>query len=237
MLRMRTLAPLLIAPLLAVTACSSDSSVDPGPYIDAVEEDLASSDGLTIDDEDNRCVAEAIVDAADPDRLDEAGVSPEDLAEAESFDDVDVEFDDEELRESLTASLGDCSLGDALTEVFVAEFPFELSDDDLGCISGSLDEGEELRAGLADSLIDGSDEGIQTAFSASLVDCPAVTGEILAQAIGQAGVTVSDEAKTCITGEMEARGEAAVEQLIAGGAAAQGLGEEIGEACLSELTG
>lgn len=48
---------------------------------------------------------------------------------------------------------------------------------------------------------------------------------------------VSDEARVCITDEMEARGRQGVDHLIEGGAPAQALGQEIGEACLEGLDG
>lgn len=238
MRNVQSLALIIVAPLLAVAACSSDSSVDAGPYVDAVREDIGSEEsGFALEGEASQCVAEAIVDAADPDRLDEAGVTPEDFAEAESFDDVDAEFDDEELRSSLSASLDDCELGATLTDVFVSEFPYELSDDELGCVADSLDENDELSTGLADSLVDGSDQGIQGAFAVALADCPSVTGNLLAEVLAQSGVPVDDAARACLTDEMERRGAEGVEQLIAGGAEAQGLGEEIGLACLSDIPG
>lgn len=229
---------LLAAPLLVFAACSSDSSVDAAPYVDAVEEDISSDDsGFSLDGDGARCVAEALVGAADADRLDEAGVTPEDFAAAESFDDVDAEFDADQLRDDLDEALGSCELGAPLTDVFVAEFPFELTDEDRGCVATSLDGGDALSDGLARSLVDGDDAGIQDAFASALADCPSVTGELIAESISAAGVPVSEDARDCITGEMEARGEAAVEQLVAGGAEAQGLGEEIGQACLADLIG
>ncbi len=237
MRRARSLAALAV-PLFAVAACSSDSSVDAAPYVEAVQADLEADDsGLSLDGDSARCVAEALVDAADADRLDEADVTPEDFAAAESFGDVDADLDDEQLRDDLDGSLGACQLGAPLTEVFVAEFPFELTDDDMGCVVSSLDDGDELSIGLARSLVDGDDAGIQEAFSTSLVDCPSVTGNLLAASISAAGVPVSDEAKSCITAQMEAKGEAAVDQLVTGGADAQELGQDIGQACLSELGG
>lgn len=235
----RSLALLLVAPLLAVAACSSDSSVDAAPYVDAVREDVESNEsgGFSLDGDAAQCVAESLVEAADADKLDEAGVTPEDFAAADSFDDVDAEFDDDELRSSLTNSLSDCELGASLTDVFVSEFPFELADEEKACVADSLDEGDELSPGLADSLVDGDDAGIQDAFSTALVDCPQVTGSLLSEVLTQSGVPVSDEARACITDEMEQRGEEGVEQLIGGGAEAQGLGEEIGVACLSDISG
>ncbi len=233
----RSLAVLVVS-LLAFAACSSDSSVDAAPYVEAVRADLvADENGFVLEGDNAECVAEALVDAADAERLDEAGVTPEDFAAAESFDDVDAEFDTEQLRSDLSDSLGSCELGAPLTDVFVSEFPFELSDEDTDCVISSLDDGDELSAGLADSLVGGDDAGIQTSFSTALADCPSVTGNLLAETIAAAGVPVSDEARVCITDEMEARGREGVDQLIEGGAAAQALGQEIGEACLAGLDG
>lgn len=229
---------LLIVSLLAVAACSSDSSVDATPYVDAVRADLETDEsGFVLEGGSAECVASALVDAAGAERLDEAGVSPEDFASAESFDDVDVDLDPEQLRADLSESLGACALGAPLTDVFVSEFPYELSDEDTTCVVRSLDEGDELSAGLADSLVDGDDAGIQTSFSTALTDCPSVTGNLLAETISAAGVPVSDEARVCITDEMEARGRQGVDHLIEGGAPAQALGQEIGEACLEGLDG
>ncbi|WP_436793166.1 hypothetical protein [Actinospongicola halichondriae] len=229
---------LALAPLVVFAACSSESSVDAAPYVEAVQADLEADDGgFALEGESAACVAEALVDAADADRLDEAGVTPDDFAEAESFDDVDADFDEDELRDDLENSLASCSLGAPLTEVFVADFPFELSQDDTGCVVDSLDDGATLSAGLASALVDGDDSGIQDAFSTALADCPSVTGNLLAESISAAGVPVSDEARDCLTAEMGERGAEGVEQLIAGGAVAQTLGEEIGLACLSDLDG
>lgn len=226
----------LIAAALLLAACGSDGDVDPEPYVDAVKADIASSDGpddLGLDDEAAQCVAEALVGAADVERLDEADISPEDFAAAESFEALELDADEDELRSDLTSGLSSCPLGGPLTDVFVSEFPFELTDENRDCVVGFLEDSEELDEGIAATLVNGDDAGLQDALVLALADCPSVTGDLLAETITQAGVPVDDTARQCLTDEMGARGEEAVRQLIEGGQAANDLGVQLGEACLA----
>lgn len=232
---------LLLAPIVVfASACGSDGT-DPQPYIEALRADLQAEDddGPPLPQGLAGCVAEAIVESADADRLDDAGITPEQLAEAESFQDLDgLDVEESELRTSLEASLGDCPLGEPIAEVFAAELPFELPADGQQCVADALDEGDELPAGLAATFVSGEDTGIDDAFAAALADCPAATAELIANAIeDSAGVEVGQDARDCLADEMQARGEDGVRGLLSGGEGAQQLSLELGEACLADLGG
>jgi len=226
--------------LLAAAACGSDD-VDPQPWIDAVAEDIRTPDeegDIVPDDEQAECMAEAIVGAADAERLEDADITPEEMAEAESFDGLDdLDAEPDQLREDLAEGLADCDLAPAVTEVFVAELPFELSEQQTSCVTGSLEEGDRLAQSLAASQVDDSDDDIQDLFSGALVDCPDVTADLLAESIAGAGVAVDDAARQCLADEMQSRGQDGVDQLLAGGAEANQLGVELAQACLAGAAG
>ncbi len=219
--------------VVLTAACTSDDGVDRQAYVDAVQADLlAPGDGdeLPLEEEVAGCVAGAIVDAADPGRLDEADIAPEDFAAAEDFADVDIDADPAQLRADLAAALQDCSLGRPLTDVMVAEFPFELTEDDERCIAEALDGSSELAEGVAGVLVDDQEDALTEALTVGLAACPSAVGDLLAESITEAGFPVDDEARACLTDEIEARGREAIDQIL--GPDADELGVELAEGCL-----
>lgn len=224
--------PLVALAVLGIVAACTDDSVDREAYVAAVQVDLTSSaeGDLPLDDDVAGCVAAAIVDAADPVRLDEADIAPEEFAAAESFDDVAIDADADQLREDLASSLEDCSLGEPLTDVMVAEFPFELTDDDRTCIASALDGSPELAEGVADVLVDDDETALTEALTVGLAECPTAVADLLAESITEAGFDVDDDARACIADEIERRGREAIDQIL--GPEATALGAELAEACL-----
>lgn len=222
----------LVACLLLVGACS-DEGPDRAAYVEAVRTDLLSSDEveeLPLDDDEATCVAEAVVDAAGVERLDDAGVTPQDFAAAE-FEELDVGADPDQLRDDLAGSLEECSLGAPLIAVMVAEFPFELDDADEACIADALDDSPELATGVAAVLVDGDERALTGALTTGLAACPSVVGDLLADRITGAGFTVDDAARACINAQIAERGPEAIEQIL--GPEATRLGAEIADVCLA----
>lgn len=223
----------LVAALALLAACGSDDDVDPAPYIQAqVDELLEGEDGPPLQQDAAECLATAVVEGVGADTLDEAEVTPEEFAEAESLDDLELGVDEDALRRDLADRFGGCEIGGTLVEVFAGELPFELDDEGSACVADALDQSEALAEGLAASFVDDDSSGIQTAFLGSLADCPAIISDLISDSIESAGVTVDAEARQCIADEVEARGEQGIAELLEGGAAAQQLGVELAEACL-----
>lgn len=223
----------LVAALALLAACGSDDDVDPAPYIQAqVDELLEGEDGPPLQQDSAECLAEAVVEGVGADTLDDADVTPEAFAEAESLDDLSIDVDEDALRSDLTERFGDCELGGTLAELFAGELPFELDEEGSTCVADALDDGTALAEGLAASFVDGDDSGFEGAFLSALADCPAIISDLISDSIESAGVTVDAEARQCIADEVDARGEQGISDLLDGGAAAQQLGVELAEACL-----
>ena len=237
MRRTRFLAPIVVLSLAAASCGGSDDGPNRQAFIDALMEDPAEGSlASDLDDETRECVTSALVDAIGLDRLEGAEVTPEDFVAADSFADLGIEEDDE-LRADLAAELEPCDLGAPLADVMVADFPVAPSDEDRACVAASLNESEVFRLGLADMFIAESDAVLQEAFVPTLAACPALMGNLFADLMEDAGIPLDDAGRQCLTDELAARGDAAVEQILAGGAPAEQLGAEILPICLPDLAG
>jgi hypothetical protein len=141
----RAVASAALLTVLAVlgAACGdSDDSASGGSdqrqdYVDALAASAEESgDGLSA--EERSCVAESFVDGYGPEQLDEAGVSPDDLREADGPGELALDFSDEQ-KDAFYGQLTDCM--DVRTLM-------------LDALSEDADAAEQVRACLDDNLDD-----------------------------------------------------------------------------------
>lgn len=182
-------------------------------YVEAMATSMSGEQGATFDQEQATCMATAIVDLVGVEALNEAGVTPDDLANAESLAALDVEPPDG-AAEDLGAAFDDCGIGEPLASTMVAgataEAGDQLSEEVATCIEDNMDA-RRLTDALARSFLDATDDDFQTAMGDAFAACPgALKALILAQAPGE----VTPEAEACIDSVIEENREM-VEQAVA----------------------
>lgn len=122
--------------LLAATgaACSDDDGgADSQAYVDALAAELQDEES-GLDEEQANCVAEASIDALGADNLEEAGITPEDVADADGPQDLDLDVSEEQARGAAQAFV-DCDI--PFGEAFVGE---DGPEEGIACIDDNLDE-------------------------------------------------------------------------------------------------
>ncbi len=212
----RILGILVLAVLLGACGGSDDSgssSQSDGTadddYVEAVTESLGEgSSPLT--DEQLTCMAKGAIDAmGGADALREAGVSPQDFVDAESFTSagVDVPAD---AAERYAASMSECGVIPAMESGVLnglaEDLGAEIPPDGKACLSEHVDD-ERLgntMAGLIFSVNEdgalASDAGLETIQAIvidALVACPSVMRAVL---MPDAPPALSPEEETCVTG-------------------------------------
>ena len=138
----RTLAVVLLA--FAAGACGDDGGgADPQPYVDAlVEEFEDSGDGgdAALSDDEAECAAEQTVEALGADELEDAGIEPEDLADADDPSDLDMDVSEAQARGAAEAFV-ECI--DSVAELLAGE---DAPDEAVDCIDDNFDEDEFVDA-------------------------------------------------------------------------------------------
>jgi hypothetical protein len=155
-----------------------------------------------LDEASADCIATAIVDVIGTDRLTEAEITPEQLADADSVAALDIEVPDD-TTSRLADGIADCGVGQAVSDVLVGQFSSEiggeLPEDAAGCIEDAVDEQSAAQA-LAATFVDGTDDSIQSLMVSAVGECPEVmTAVVIAEAPGP----VSPEDAACIQGVIE----------------------------------
>jgi hypothetical protein len=222
-----------VAGLVLLGACGGDGDEessggdggdsDADSYIEAKAADLRDAeDGLGLEEPGATCYASVIVEVFGRDRLVDAGITPEELAD-ESLTDLDVDLPDSAAAD-LSAGLEECDLLEQLEadtiDTFVADFRQDLPPDGPDCLLESLND--EAFADAAAATFLGDQVALQETIFTAMRDCPAVpTAMLLAEqpdlsAQGQACVAAYVEANTAhvvdsVTADDTARNELAVE--------------------------
>ncbi len=141
----------------------SGSSGDDGlrdEYVAAIAESMQADDA-PFDDEQATCLAEGMVDAMGVDTIQDAGVTPEDIA----TDDTDSQFEAvaKDLSEDQAVEIvdvifgGECfSFGEMLASQMGSDGP-EISDEQATCIGDAFAKNEAFKAAFVDTLLTGED--------------------------------------------------------------------------------
>lgn len=167
-----TLAILLLLGAAAV-GCSDDggSDADAQPYVDALVSSLQDSDGPGPTDEQAECIAERAIDAIGVDTLEDAGVTPEEVAESDGPEDF-VELSEDQARD-VAESFVSCEFD------FAAAFAGEdASQEAIDCIDENLDEDDLVDAFALQfqGREDEADAALGTVFGAVQAECASLFG-------------------------------------------------------------
>jgi hypothetical protein len=245
---------IVTASLLLLVACGGDGDEDSGDdgettttedqaaagdeYVDALAETMTEGqDEISLDDETAECVATATIDMVGADALEEAGISPEDLAEAESFADVDVELPADAVTQLGTA-IGECEVAEPmrpiLIEGFVSGSGADLPAEATTCLEENIDD-EGVGNALATAFVEGSGEGFETALADAVAACPSVPTAIL---LAQEGFNDTPEAQACVEGFVQANPDLAKAAFVQNDSAAQEqMGAQIAGVCPQAFSG
>jgi hypothetical protein len=167
-------AVLIVLPLAApgAVACGDDDGADAQPFVDALAEEFQNPEeegDVALEEDDARCVAENTVDIVGADTLEDAEITPEELAASDGPQDFDeLEITEDEAHD-LAAVFGECGLSYA--ELLSGP---DAPPDAVRCIEDALDEEAVIDAVAQEYL--GNEDEANEAFNAVFTDlaeaCP-----------------------------------------------------------------
>jgi hypothetical protein len=233
----RILAAVAAVSVMVLGACGGDddddgaaSSGEGEEYVEAVAASMRD-DEVPMDAERANCAATAIVDVVGVDTLEDAGISPEELGDADNLQSLDVEVPDD-ITDRLGAAFDECgfadTIKDALVNGFTGEFGSDLSAEATACLRDNLDD-EAVTDALAATFVDGSDEHMQEPLLSAVAACPPVATAAL---LAQAPADLSPAAEACLTEFVESNPDLVARSFASGDSAAgQELGVQLAGAC------
>jgi hypothetical protein len=116
----------------AAAGCSGDDGTDAQPYVDALSEELQSDQDFPIEEDQADCIAEASIDALGAGFLEDNDISPEDVADVDGPDELDVELSEDQARGTAAAFVDcDVSFGEAFAGAGASDEAIECVDDNL----------------------------------------------------------------------------------------------------------
>jgi hypothetical protein len=138
----RRLLAALAAGALLLSACGDDDAGNAGSgddeYVEAMAESMQRDDDLPFADEDIDCLADEFVDAlGGAERLEEDGITPEDLRSEDGLDELGLEMGQEE-ADGIAASFGSCDV--SLAELVLSEAGDDVPPEVRDCVEENLDE-------------------------------------------------------------------------------------------------
>lgn len=146
----------ILASGLLLAACGDDGGGGgSNEYSDAIAESIRADEDVPFSEEEIDCLSVEFVDAiGGPDAFEDAGVSPEDVAESNDLSTTDLELGEDE-AEGIAGAFGECDI--SLTEAFLSDFGDEVPDEVRTCIEENIDD--EVFADLFAQAIIAGDEG------------------------------------------------------------------------------
>jgi hypothetical protein len=212
-------------------SATSATSDEGEAYVDAIATSMREDGEVPLDAERADCAATAIVDVVGVDTLRDAGISPEELGDADSLQSLDVEVPDD-VTERLGAAFDECgfagTIKDALVDSFTSEFGSELSAEASACLRDNLSD-EAVTDALAATFVDGSNEHVQEPLLAAVAACPPVATEAL---LAEAPTDLPPAAEACVSEFVESNPDLVARSFGSGDAAAgQELGVQLAGAC------
>ena len=149
----RLLAVLALAALLS-GACGDDggeSGSGDAEYVEALADSMRADEELPFADDDVDCLAEEFLGAlGGAERLEEEGITAEDLRGDDGLDELGLELGEEE-ADGIAASFGNCDV--SLAELVLAEAGEDVPAEVRTCVEENLDE-EVLADFFATVLVD-----------------------------------------------------------------------------------
>lgn len=187
----------LAVPLLLAAACSGDGGEDGAAegqtsttaagdgdaqaYIDAGAASLTADEELRLDQETATCISTAAVGLVGADALARAGVSPQEFAEAETYDVLAVDIPDDAATR-MSDALGSCDAAGAFTSFFADELGMDLPPEARACLDERVDR-QAVHDAMANGFFAPSGEAapanqaafqdtLETALMDAVVACP-----------------------------------------------------------------
>lgn len=190
------------ASMMLLAACGDDdgggTSGGRADYVDAVTTSLREDDETPLGAAQTICMSTAIVDVVGVDTLREAGVSPDELGDADDLTSLDIELPGD-APDRLGAAFGECGLAgpikDLLVDNLTEDFP-ELPPEAATCLADNLDD-RDMTDGLAARLIDDSEDHLEEPVLTAMEACPSVTTAIFL-ATAPAALDLSPPAEACL---------------------------------------
>lgn len=154
----RSLAIITLTGLLAACGGGGDSNKD--AYVEAIAASVQQDDA-PFTEEQATCIASGMVDAIGVDTIEEAGVTPDDIANDDDdsqFEKVTKDISEEQASDIVDVIFGgECfSFGEVLVSQMGDDGP-DLSDDQIECIGDQFAQNEAFKQAFVDSLITGED--------------------------------------------------------------------------------
>jgi hypothetical protein len=217
---MRNLVGVALAGSLLLVACGGDDDSDGGKastvegdgadadaYVQALAETMTDDqEAFTLDDEAATCTATVLVDLVGTDALTAAGISPEDLAAADNFGDLDIEVPDD-ASARLSEGIEGCDITDRMVDLLIEQFATgaggELPPEANTCLDEAIDR-KALRDAVAASFVDGSGEDFRTLMFDAISTCPDVMAAII---LAEAPASVGPEQRDCVRSVIEANSD------------------------------
>lgn len=224
----------------SLSTTDEDEGGESEEYVTAVAASLREDeDGLTLDEGQATCLATGIVDLVGVDALRQAGITPQELADAEDFTHLDVEIPDDG-TERMTDTLVDCELVELLegvmTDSFVEALGTDATPDATACLADGMDD-QAVAEAFAAGFVEGSEEQIAALLGSSVVACPEVASQIL---LSEAPDDLSPEAEACVRDFVAANLELVSEAFASGdgdSTETQRLGVQLATACPEAFAG
>ncbi len=162
------------------TAPTNGSSTDDDPsggadvdaYVEALEESVRTNGGM-ITAEQASCYAPRLIEVLDAERLADAGVTPDELAESDDLEFPDVDLDEDEANEVYDI-YEDCGLD--IRSIFIEGVLLgsDLDDDEIACIESVVTD-DKIRALMVGMIVVGEEEVDSipevAAFGEEVQDC------------------------------------------------------------------
>ena len=150
----RRLLAALAAGALLFTACGDDSGnagSGDDEYVEAMASSMEQDEDLPFAEQDIDCLSNEFVGAlGGAERLEEEGITPEDLSGDAGLDELGLDLGEQE-ADAIAASFGNCDV--SLAELVLAEAGDDVPDEVRQCVEENLDE-EVLADFFATVLVD-----------------------------------------------------------------------------------
>lgn len=219
---------------------SGDGS-DLGDYIDATVRTMDPA-SMGLDDTEAACLASTFVDLYGVDALQEAGITPEEFAGADSPTALGLDIP-RDAEERMGEAIADCdgvveAMEDEMVGAFPSEFGIELPDEAAECLRSNLDD-ELVADTLATSILDPENAAVDTMLLPTIGACPDVAIAVLTGLLQQQeGVTVTPEVEQCVRDFVDDNAERVGEAFGSGDQAeGESLGVDLGVACAGVIGG
>ena len=134
---------------LALACGGDDEGAEPNRYSAALAPRLFAAEGESVDDDVRECVAAEFVDAVGgPEAFESAGVTAEELAEAQDLAALGIDVGTEEARK-VAEAFEPCGL--SVVELFLSAL--DLPEDTRRCVEDNVEE-EELRRFIVRTIVE-----------------------------------------------------------------------------------